>query len=95
MVIVDDRGTNKTSCFEFALGPIMRKDDEEYDKYVVAKALYDAELLKLLKERNTKLQEPDFCQTVLSDSTPEVPVRQHKANPRSLIVYFYELIGFI
>ena len=95
LAIVGDRGTNKTSCFEFALGPIMRKDDEEYDKYVEAKALYDAEFLKPLKERNTKLQEPDFCQTVLSDFTPEVLVRQHKANPRSLIVYFDELIGFI
>lgn len=95
LAIVGDRGTNKTSCFEFALEPIMRKDDEEYDKYVEAKALYDAEFLKPLKERNTKLQEPDFCQTVLSDFTPEVLVRQHKANPRSLIVYFDELIGFI
>ena len=50
LAIVGDRGTNKTSCFEFALGPIMRKDDEEYDKYVEAKVLYDAEFLKPLKE---------------------------------------------
>ena len=95
LAIVGDRGTNKTSCFEFALGPIMRKDDEEYDRYVDAKALYDAECLKPLKERNTKIAEPDFCQTILSDFTPEVLVRQHKANPRGLIVYFDELIGFI
>ena len=95
MAIVGDRGTNKTSCFEFALGPIMGKDDEEYDKYVDAKALYDMEMCKPLKERNARIQEPDFCQTILSDFTPEVLVRQHKANPRWLIVYFDELIGFI
>ena len=95
LAIVGDRGTNKTSCFEFALGPIMGKDDEEYDKYVDAKALYDMEMCKPLKERNARIQEPDFCQTILSDFTPEVLVRQHKANPRGLIVYFDELIGFI
>ena len=95
LAIVGDRGTNKTSCFEFALNPVMRKDDEEYDKYVEAKAMYDMEMSKPLKERNTRVQEPDFCQTILSDFTPEVLVRQHKANPRGLIVYFDELIGFI
>ena len=95
LAIVGDRGTNKTSCFEFALNPVMRKDDEEYDKYVEAKAMYDMEMSKPLKERNARVQEPDFCQTILSDFTPEVLVRQHKANPRGLIVYFDELIGFI
>lgn len=52
----------------------MRKDDEEYDRYVYA------EFLKPTKERSVKPQEPDFCHTILNDLTPEVLVRQHKTN---------------
>lgn len=74
LAIVRDQSTNKTSCFESALDPIMRKDDEEYDRYVYA------EFLKPTKERSVKPQEPDFCHTILNDFTPEVLVRQHKTN---------------
>lgn len=95
LAIVGGRGTNKTSCFDFALAPIREKDDEQYERYVSEKALYDAEFLKPLKERNPKLEMPMYQQYILSDFTPEVLVRQHKANPRGLIVFFDELIGFI
>lgn len=95
LAIVGGRGTNKTSCFDFALAPIREKDDQEYERYVSEKALYDAEFLKPLKERNPKLEMPMYQQYILSDFTPEVLVRQHKANPRGLIVFFDELIGFI
>ena len=95
LAIVGGRGTNKTSCFDFALAPIREKDDEQYERYVSEKALYDAEFLKPLKERNPKLEMPLYQQYILSDFTPEVLVRQHKANPRGLIVFFDELIGFI
>ena len=37
--IVGGRGTNKTSCFDFALAPIREKDDEQYERYVSEKAL--------------------------------------------------------
>lgn len=95
LAIVGGRGTNKTSCFDFALAPIREKDDQEYERYVSEKALYDAEFLKPLKERNPKLEMPMYQQYILSDFTPEVLVCQHKANPRGLIVFFDELIGFI
>ncbi len=77
------------------LAPIRKKDDSEYERYIEAKALYDAEFLKPLKERNQKLEQPMYQQYILSDFTPEVLVRQHKANPMGLIVFFDELIGFI
>ena len=95
LAIVGGRGTNKTSCFEFALAPIRLRDDEEYDNYLSAKARYDAEQAKPLKDRKANLEPPLYRQYVLSDFTPEVLVRQHKANPRGLIVFFDELIGFI
>ena len=95
LAIVGGRGTNKTSCFEFALAPIRAKDDEEYDNYLAAKARYDVQQAKPLKDRKPNLEPPLYRQYILSDFTPEVLVRQHKANPRGLIVFFDELIGFI
>ena len=95
LAIVGGRGTNKTSCFDFALAPIRERDNDEYDNYVEAKALYDAELLKPAKERKLPAEAPVFRQFILSDFTPEVLVHQHRANPRGLIVFNDELIGFI
>ena len=95
LAIVGGRGTNKTSCFDFALAPIRERDNDEYDNYVEAKALYDAELLKPAKERKLPPEAPVFRQFILSDFTPEVLVHQHRANPRGLIVFNDELIGFI
>lgn len=95
MAIVGGRGTNKTGCFDFALGPIRDKDNDEYDDYLDAKAKYDAECLKPAKERKLPPEPPLYRQYILSDFTPEVLVRQHKASSRGLIVFSDELIGFI
>lgn len=95
LAVVGGRGTNKTSCFDFALAPIREKDNEEYDRYLSEKAVYDAEQLKPARERKMQPQPPMYRQYILSDFTPEVLVRQHKANPRGLIVFNDELIGFI
>lgn len=95
LAIVGGRGTNKTSSFEFALAPIRRRDDLQYEKYVEAKEKYDIEAAKPAKERKKLLEPPAYEQYILSDFTPEVLVRQHKASPRGLIVFNDELIGFI
>ena len=95
LAIVGGRGTNKTSCFEFALAPIRARDNEEFDNYVEAKNAYDLECSKPAKERKTMLEPPVFHQYILSDFTPEVLVHQHRANPRGLIVFNDELMGFI
>ncbi|MDO5443931.1 MAG: DUF3987 domain-containing protein, partial [Bacteroidia bacterium] len=47
------------------------------------------------KERKLPPETPVFRQFILSDFTPEVLVHQHRANPRGLIVFNDELIGFI
>ena len=95
LAIVGGRGTNKTSCFDFALAPIRARDNEEYDNYVEAKSQYDLECSKPAKERKKMLEPPVFHQYILSDFTPEVLVHQHRANPRGLIVFNDELMGFI
>ena len=75
--------------------PLIDKDRAEYKKYRKAKDAYDSQMQKPLKERKAQLTEPEYIQTVLSDFTTEVLVRQHKINPRGLAVYVDELIGFI
>ena len=57
--IVGCRGTNKSSSLEFALDPIRKKEDEEYDKFVEAKEKYEAELLKTDKKRKKPLSPPE------------------------------------
>ncbi len=95
IAIVGDRGTNKSSCLAFALAPLREKDMQEYQVYTKQKSLYDAEFRKPLRERDLSMEEPTYCQTILSDFTSEVVVRQHKINRRGLAVYYDELMGFI
>ena len=95
IALVGYPGTNKSAPLRYAIRPLIDKDRAEYKKYRKAKDAYDAHMQKPLKERKTQLQEPEYIQTVLSDFTTEVLVRQHKINPRGLAVYVDELIGFI
>lgn len=93
--IVGSRGTNKSSSLEFALDPIKIRENKEYDKFVSAKEKYEQALLKAGKEKKTIPQPPAFKQYILDDFTPESIVKTHQGNPRGLIVFQDELMGFI
>ena len=95
IALVGYPGTNKSAPLRYAMRPLIDKDRAEYKKYRKAKDAYDSQMQKPLKERKAQLTEPEYIQTVLSDFTTEVLVRQHKINPRGLAVYVDELIGFI
>ena len=95
VALVGYPGTNKSAPLRYAIRPLIDKDRAEYKKYRKAKDAYDTQMQKPLKERKMQLTEPEYIQTVLSDFTTEVLVRQHKINPRGLAVYVDELIGFI
>lgn len=88
-------GNKQNSCMAFALDPLREKDMQEYQNYSKLKLQYDAEFRKPLRERDVSMEEPTYCQTILSDFTSEVIVRQHKINRRGLAVYYDELMGFI
>lgn len=88
-------GNKQNSCMAFALDPLREKDMQEYQNYSKLKLQYDAEFRKPLRERDVSMEEPTYCQTILSDFTSEVIVRQHKINRRDLAVYYDELMGFI
>lgn len=78
IAIVGDRGTNKSSCLAFALAPLREKDMQEYQNYSKLKLQYDAEFRKQLRERDVSMEVPTYCQTILSDFTSEVIVRNTK-----------------
>lgn len=95
IALVGYPGTNKSAPLRYAIRPLIDKDHAEYKKYRKAKDAYDTQMQKPIKERKMQISEPEYIQTVLSDFTTEVLVRQHKINPRGLAVYVDELIGFI
>ena len=88
-------GTNKSAPLKYALRPLFDRDRKELKKYEKLKAAFDEAMKIPAKERKSVPVEPEYKQTVLSDFTTEVLVRQHKINPRGLCVYVDELIGFI
>lgn len=95
IAIVGKPGTNKSAPLKYALRPLFDRDRKELKKYEKLKAAFDEAMKIPAKERKTVPVEPEYKQTVLSDFTTEVLVRQHKINPRGLCVYVDELIGFI
>ena len=95
IAIVGKPGTNKSAPLKYALRPLFDRDRKELKKYEKLKAMFDEAMKVPVKERTAIPVEPEYKQTVLSDFTTEVLVRQHKINPRSLCVYVDELIGFI
>lgn len=95
IAIVGKPGTNKSAPLKYALRPLFDRDRKELKKYEKLKAVFDEAMKIPAKERKTAPVEPEYMQTVLSDFTTEVLVRQHKINPRGLCVYVDELIGFI
>ena len=88
-------GTNESAPLKYALRPLFDRDRKELKKYEKLKAAFDEAMKIPAKERKSVPVEPEYKQTVLSDFTTEVLVRQHKINPRGLCVYVDELIGFI
>lgn len=95
IAIVGKPGTNKSAPLKYALRPLFDRDRKELKKYEKLKAAFDEAMKIPAKERKSVPVEPEYKQTVLSDFTTEVLVRQHKINPRGLCVYVDELIGFI
>ncbi len=95
MAIVGKPGSNKSAPLRYALNPLAERDRKEFRKYEKQRAAYEEAMRSPAKERKNVPEEPEYRQTVLSDFTTEVLVRQHKINPRSLAVYVDELIGFI
>jgi len=95
MAIVGKPGTNKSAPLKYAFKPLEERDCRLSDKYEEEKAEYDKANRNAAHSKGCIPEEPKYFQTIMSDFTTEVLIKQHKINPRGIAVYVDELIGFI
>lgn len=95
LAIIGNVSSGKTEplsrCFSF----FNQKDNETYKQYKLDIDIYNAEMEKPKKERNTSIQRPLWFQYILNDYTPEALARVHAINNRGLCIYRDELKGWL
>ncbi|WP_394991483.1 DUF3987 domain-containing protein [Emticicia sp.] len=96
--LVGRAGTNKSHPLSFAIKPIMEKDKESYQKFLLEKEIYLQASSISKKEREEKgLDEPTppiLQKFLISDYTPEAVSTIHLNNRRGIGVYIDELAGW-
>lgn len=96
--LVGRAGTNKSHPLSFAIKPIMKRDEESYQKFVLEKELYLQISSLSKKEREEQgLEEPTppiLQKFIISDYTPEAVSTIHLNNRRGIGVYIDELAGW-
>lgn len=98
LTLVGKRGTNKSHPLSFALAPIEKVDQKNFQEYKREKAEYE-QIKNLSKtereETNAALPEaPYWKQYLLTDYTPESLNGVHQKNLRGVGIYSDELIGW-
>ena len=90
ITIVGRPGTNKTHPLKWALKPIEKRDNVNYEKYNQEKLLYDSMAALTKKERDQQVYDepvkPVWAQHLISDFTPEALAGVHSINKRGLCV---------
>jgi len=89
MALVGEAGANKSHPLEFALKPLLEKDEESYKVY--------SEQMEVFKNtpKDEKESEPILKMLLCEDATIEAIVKNHSLNPCSLGLYMDEITGFI
>jgi len=96
--LVGRAGTNKSHPLSFAIKPVMEKDKESYQTFLLEKENYLQANSISKKEREQKgLDEPKppvLEKFIISDYTPEAVSTIHLNNRRGIGVYIDELAGW-
>lgn len=96
--LVGRAGTNKSHPLSFAIKPVMEKDKESYQTFLLEKETYLQVSSISKKEREEKgLDEPKppiLQKFIISDYTPEAVSTIHLNNRRGIGVYIDELAGW-
>ena len=95
MALIGKPGSNKSAPLRYAMKPLMERDRLEMNKYENEYTKFTQTMRKANMGKCMATDEPKYNQTILSDFTTEVLIRQHKVNPRGLAVYVDELMAFI
>lgn len=98
LAIVGRAGTNKSHPLSFALKPIEKRDNFNFQKYQREKQEYDEVTNLTKKERNQQdgdeAAKPIWEQYLVTDFTPEALTDVHKFNKRGIGVYVDELASW-
>jgi hypothetical protein len=96
--LVGKAGTNKSHPLSFAINPVLEKDKESYQTFLLEKENYLQANSISKKEREEKgLDEPKppvLEKFIISDYTPEAVSTIHLNNRRGIGVYIDELAGW-
>ncbi|MCB9032230.1 MAG: DUF3987 domain-containing protein [Chitinophagales bacterium] len=95
VAIVGNVSSGKTEPMKTCLSYFINKDKEAFYEYKIQKSLFDAEMEKPKKERDTSLIPPTYFQYLLNDYTPEALYNVHTKNDRGLSIYRDELKGWV
>lgn len=87
-------GTNKTQPQEFALWPIVERENKLFQEYKLRLSEYKLSMTSWSGEGDPPI-EPFFCKTIVSDFTPEALAHVHGFNLRGLGAYRDELAGLV
>lgn len=97
-VLVGRSGSNKSAPLDFALKPLLARDEIAYHEYQKKNTEYDQVAALSKKERKAEgLPEPvkpKLEKCVMQDFTLEALVRVHASNPRGIGVYADELASW-
>lgn len=89
--IVGEPGVMKTHPLTTALKPIRKIDDASFDRYQAE--LYEYNSMDVKDKKG--YPKPFFRQILVQDSTLEALHKMHVLNPRGILMYKDELIGFM
>lgn len=95
MALIGKPGSNKSAPLRYAMKPLVERDRNEMNKYEDEYSKFTKTMRKANIGKCEAVDEPKYNQTILSDFTTEVLIKQHKYNPRGLAVYVDELMAFI
>lgn len=95
MALIGKPGSNKSAPLRYAMKPLLERDRLEMKKFEDEFSKYTQTMRKANMGKCMAIDEPKYNQTIMSDFTTEVLIKQHKINPRGLAVYVDELMGFI
>jgi len=94
MALVGGKGKNKSHPLSMTMRPLQEMDDADYKDYLSRMTFY-MENKELPKRERTKLEKPTRTRRIVGDITAEALASAMSDNPRGLLLYNDELIGWI
>lgn len=94
MALVGGKGKNKSHPLTMTMRPLQEMDDEAYSRYLSLMGMY-RDNQELPKKDRIKMDKPTRTRRIVGDITAEALASVMSENPRGLLLYNDELIGWI